>query len=49
MSTRFDEYRYRPEDLKDITYPEFFKWWRKSSSDENKDEAQSEKRDVPHL
>ena len=50
MSTRFDEYLHRPEDLKDMTYPEFFKWWHKSSSDENKKgEAQSEEGDVPHL
>ena len=50
MSTRFDEYLYRPEDLKNMTYPEFFKWWHKSSSNENKKgEAQSEDRDAPHL
>ena len=29
VSTRFDEYLYRPQPLKDITYPDFFKWWRK--------------------
>ena len=50
MSTRFDEYLHRPEHLKDMTYTEFFKWWRKSSTDENKKgEAQSEEGDVPHL
>ena len=26
MSTRFDEYLHRPDHLRDITYPEFFKW-----------------------
>ena len=36
MSTRFYKYLHRPEDLKDMTYPEFFKWWHKSSSDEKK-------------
>ena len=42
LSTRFDEYLHRPDQLKDMTYPEFFKWWRKASSDENKKgEAQS--------
>ena len=50
MSTRFDDYLHRPEELKDMTYPEFFKWWRKSSADENKKgEAQSGDGDVPHL
>lgn len=47
--TRFDEYLHCPEDLKDMTYPDLFKWWRKSSSDKNKKgEAQSEDGDVPH-
>ena len=54
MSTRFDEYLHCREDLKNMTmtmtYPEFFKWWRNSSSDENKKgEAQSEDGDAPHL
>ena len=50
LSTRLDEYLHRPEQLKDITYPEFFKWWRKTTSDENKKgEAQSAQGDVPHL
>ena len=40
MSTRFDEHLHCPEDLKNMTYPEFFKWWRKSSSDDKKGEAQ---------
>ena len=35
MSIRFDEYLHRLEDLKDMTYPDVFKWWCKSSSDEN--------------
>ena len=26
MSTRLDEYLYRPKELKNLTYPEFFKW-----------------------
>ena len=50
LSTRFDEYLYRPEQLKDMTYPEFFTWWRKTTSDENKrGEAQSAQGDVPYL
>ena len=33
-----------------MTYLEFFKWWRKASSDENKKgEAQSAQGDIPHL
>ena len=41
---------HRPEDLKDMTYPDFLKWWRKSSNDENnKGEAQSGDGDVPDL
>ena len=44
MSTRFDEYLHRPEDLKDMTYPEFFKWWHKSSSDEN---SHNQRRGMP--
>ena len=35
MSTRFDDYLQHPDQLKDITYPEFFKWWCKTSSAEN--------------
>ena len=50
MSTRFDEYLQRPEQLKDMTYPEFFEWWRKTNRDENrKGEVQSAEGDVPHL
>ena len=48
LSTRLDEYLHCPEQLKDMTYPEFFKWWRKTTSDENKKgEAQSAQGDVP--
>lgn len=50
MSTRFDEYLNRPEELKQLTYPEFFKWWRKTQSDENKKgETQSADGNVPFL
>ena len=50
LSTRFDEYLHRPDQLKDMTYLEFFKWWRKASGDENKKgEAQSAQRYIPHL
>ena len=34
--TRLDEYLHRPEQLRNMTYPEFFQWWRKSTSNENK-------------
>ena len=33
LSTRFDEYLHRPDQLKYVTYLEFFKWWRRASSD----------------
>ena len=50
MSTKFDEYLHRPQELKDMTYPDFFKWWRKSSSDEHKKgETQSAEGNLPCL
>ena len=50
LLARLDEYLDCPEQLKDITYPEFFKWWHKTTSDENKKgEVQSAQGDVPHL
>ena len=50
MSTRFDEYLHRPQQLKDMTYPDFLKWWRKCRSDEHKKgEAPSAEGNLPCL
>ena len=36
MATRVDTYLQRPPQLKRITYPEFYQWWRRSTPDEQR-------------
>ena len=48
MSTRFDRYLHCPDHLRDITYPEFFKWWQKTTSDENSNGG-VQSGSIPHL
>ena len=36
MATRVDTYLQRPPQLKRINYPEFYQWWRRSTSDEQR-------------
>ena len=35
-TNKFDVYLRRPRELAKITYPEFFRWWRKATSQEQK-------------
>ena len=36
LNNRLDEYFQRPSELSALTYPEFYQWWRKGTSQEQK-------------
>ena len=49
MSNKFDAYLARPRQLAQLSYPEFFRWWQKSTSEQRKGETLVSKRSVPSL
>ena len=50
QTNKLDQYLNRPPELSALTYPDFFRWWRKSASEEHKKGEKSvHKNKVPSI